>query len=219
MTTGPDAHSIAALLPARPASRDAGRGRRAAQPADPRGRARLAPPARPGDHAAARRLRLRPGRAGGWRRQELKRLLHGTPAQQDLLGLLTAARGGLSGPDLAELTGVPCGRSRTSCTPCPGGPSPAGSADGSPQPAPRCTCWGTRNSRSAPCRYLGEQRLTGYRDRLHTWADTYRDQGWPAGTPEYLLRGYYRMLQAPVDLPRLIQPALPTPPATTACST
>ena len=37
--------------------------------------------------------------------QELGRLLRGTPAQQDLLGLLTAARGGLSGPDLAALTG------------------------------------------------------------------------------------------------------------------
>ena len=40
-------------------------------------------------------------------RQELQRLLHGTPAEQDLLGLLTAARGGLSGPDLEELTGAP----------------------------------------------------------------------------------------------------------------
>ncbi len=29
------------------------------------------------------------------------------PAQQDLLGLITAARGGLSGPDLAALTGAP----------------------------------------------------------------------------------------------------------------
>src|SRR5262249_62125120 len=39
-------------------------------------------------------------------RQELKRLLHGTQSQQDLLGLLTAARGGLSGTDLEELTGA-----------------------------------------------------------------------------------------------------------------
>lgn len=37
--------------------------------------------------------------------QELRHLLRGTPAEQDLLGLLTAARGGLSGPDLAALTG------------------------------------------------------------------------------------------------------------------
>jgi hypothetical protein len=38
---------------------------------------------------------------------ELERLLDGTPLQQDLLGLLTAATGGLSGPDLAHLTGAP----------------------------------------------------------------------------------------------------------------
>ena len=38
--------------------------------------------------------------------RELKRLLHGTPSEQDLLGLVTAAGGGLSGPDLAELTAL-----------------------------------------------------------------------------------------------------------------
>ena len=40
-------------------------------------------------------------------RQELQQLLHGTPAEQDLLGLLTTARGGPSGPDLEELADVP----------------------------------------------------------------------------------------------------------------
>lgn len=40
-------------------------------------------------------------------RQELQDLLDGSPAEQDLLGLLAAARGGLSGPDLEELTGIP----------------------------------------------------------------------------------------------------------------
>ena len=37
---------------------------------------------------------------------ELKRLLEGTPVEKDLLGLITAARGGLSGQDLRELTGA-----------------------------------------------------------------------------------------------------------------
>ena len=39
--------------------------------------------------------------------RELKRLLHGDQAEQDLLGLVTAAGGGLSAGDLAELTGLP----------------------------------------------------------------------------------------------------------------
>ena len=38
--------------------------------------------------------------------QELRRLLHGTRAEQDVLGLLAAARGGLTVPDLTELTGT-----------------------------------------------------------------------------------------------------------------
>ena len=29
---------------------------------------------------------------------------------------------------------------------------------------------------------------------MRAWADGYRDRGWPAGTPAYLLRGYPRML-------------------------
>ena len=39
--------------------------------------------------------------------RELKRLLHGSQAEQDLLGLVAAAGGGLSAGDLAELTGLP----------------------------------------------------------------------------------------------------------------
>ena len=52
--------------------------------------------------------------------------------------------------------------------------------------------------------YLGTTRLEAYRQRLHTWAEGYIQQGWPIGTPEYLLRGYYRMLQATGDLDRMI---------------
>jgi hypothetical protein len=38
--------------------------------------------------------------------RDLKRLLRGSTIEQDLLGLLAAAAGGLTTPDLAELTGV-----------------------------------------------------------------------------------------------------------------
>jgi hypothetical protein len=46
--------------------------------------------------------------------------------------------------------------------------------------------------------------VAGYRDRLHSWAETYRDQGWPADTPMYLLRGYPRMLSEIGDIERLL---------------
>jgi hypothetical protein len=45
---------------------------------------------------------------------------------------------------------------------------------------------------AAARRYLGETWLTGYRSRLHEWADRYRlphlgGPRWPQNTPEYLL--------------------------------
>jgi tetratricopeptide (TPR) repeat protein len=51
---------------------------------------------------------------------------------------------------------------------------------------------------------LGLARLTGYHERLHTWAEAYRQRGWPSQTPAYLLRGYYRMLCDTADIPRLV---------------
>ncbi|NUP67589.1 MAG: hypothetical protein HOW71_36070 [Nonomuraea sp.] len=57
-------------------------------------------------------------------------------------------------------------------------------------------------------RVMAEQRygagLAAYRDRLHDWAETYWQRGWPADTPQYLLRSYSRMLASVGDLPRLV---------------
>ena len=105
-TTGLGAHSIAGLLPAAPP----------AQHADCR--CRTANPPIPDDVPDWHPLRdstivrmLPPSRyAGGVRRssrQELQRLLRGSQAEQDVLALLTAARGGLSVRDLADLANVP----------------------------------------------------------------------------------------------------------------
>ena len=150
--------------------------------------------------------------------RELKRLLHGTQAEQDLLGLVAAAGGGLSAADLAELTGLPVyDDSRRICMPWPGGRSPAAPASGSPAPPRRSTSWATRNSRWPPVAALGQARLEQYRERLHAWAEDYRRRGWPAGTPEYLLRGYFRLLHDAADIPGS-SPAPPTRPAMTGCS-
>ena len=51
---------------------------------------------------------------------------------------------------------------------------------------------------------LGGTRLSVYQQQLHVWADQYRERGWPDETPEYLLRGYYRMLMATGNLERMI---------------
>ncbi len=103
--TAEGGHSIAALLPAQPPS-----GLRivvSGRPNPP------LPSDVPNDHplrsaAIVRTLSRSPHaelvKADAER--DLKRLVKGTPAEQDLLGLVTASGGGLSGPDLADLTGL-----------------------------------------------------------------------------------------------------------------
>jgi hypothetical protein len=52
--------------------------------------------------------------------------------------------------------------------------------------------------------YLGSERLAAYRVKLHVWADSYRFRAWPGDTPEYLLRGYFTLLQRNEDLARMV---------------
>jgi tetratricopeptide (TPR) repeat protein len=208
VTTGPDAHSIAGLLPGDP-------------PAEMRvivtGRANPpVPDDVPDWHPLRDKAIIRPlipspyardaERLG---RQELKQLLRDDGAGRDLLGLLTAARGGLSGTDLAELTGVPlweiedilnttAGRTFTRR---PGRWNPAGS--------PEVYLLAHEELQAAAARYLEVSGLlTGYNSRLHAWAQAYQDRGWPPQTPHYLLDGYSQLLAGLGDLDRVTGLAL-----------
>ncbi|MGH3804427.1 MAG: hypothetical protein ACRDTD_30670, partial [Pseudonocardiaceae bacterium] len=137
-------------------------------------------------------------------KHELKQLLVGEQLQRDVLGLITAAGGGLTLDDLAQLTARPffeieCllggvfGRSVGSRTPW----QSAGYLDEQVYLFTHETL-----------RLVAEQQygtsLAAYRNRLHHWADTYRQWGWPAETPHYLRRSYPRMLASTGDLPRLV---------------
>jgi hypothetical protein len=136
---------------------------------------------------------------------ELRTLLNGTLAQHDLLGLLTAAGGGLTLSDLAELTGL---------APFEIGPTLTGVTGRTF--TSRTDDWATSDQQDRV--YLlahealheeavaafGDRRLSTYRGRLHAWADQYRSEGWPTSTPAYLLRGYFRMLLATGDTERLL---------------
>jgi tetratricopeptide (TPR) repeat protein len=200
-TTGSDAHSIAAMLPAHPPTgmRVIVAGRpNPPVPADvpddhPLRRAEIIRPLAPSPHAEVVRQDAE---------RELKRLLHGTTAEQDLLGLLTAAGGGLSGTDLAELTGLSTwgiedylgtvsGRTFASRT-------------GNWRPSSIVYVLGHEELQQQATRFLGSSRLQSYRDRLHAWAKGYRDRNWPTETPEYLLRGYYKLLHSMGDDARML---------------
>ena len=148
-STSIDAHSIAALLPVEPpaGARIIVAGRpNPPIPADvpekhPLRGPQVIRPLDPSPHAAVVQHDAR---------REIKRVITGTEAEQDLLGLLTAAAGGLSGLELAELTGLPLGRSKSTFTPFLGAPSAVKSASGSPVPSPRSTWWAMTNSGSLP---------------------------------------------------------------------
>ncbi|MGW2821801.1 hypothetical protein ACWC24_12445 [Streptomyces sp. NPDC001443] len=207
VTTGPGAHSIAGLLPGRPPA-----GMRvivAGRPNPPipddvpdwhplydPGIIRLL-----GDSLHARNLQ----RLG---QSELKRLLKGSPVEQNLLGLLTAARGGLSGTDLRELTGADLVTVEEVLHTVAGRTFTRRLATWSPDDAPQVYLLGHEELHNAACHYLGHDRLAHYRNRLHSWADSYRtptdgQPPWPPHTPEYLLAGYSRMLATTNDTNRL----------------
>lgn len=202
VTTGPDAHSIAALLPDTPPAgmRVLVAGRpNPPVPAD-------VPPHHP-LHAKDIVRPLAPSPAAKAIRREMERDLHGllggTPLEQDLLGLLTAAGGGLTKFDLAELTTCSPWEVASHLNTVTGRSFARRDSHYFPENSPEVFLLGHEDIQLTAQDMLGPARLDAYRDRLHAWADGYRDRGWPAGTPEYLVRGYHTMLTALGDLERL----------------
>ena len=135
---------------------------------------------------------------------DLARLREGGPLGRDVLGLITAAGGGLSSRDLAEL----CQENGLGTTDWDveqllatvAGRSFA-SRDGQWSP-PVVYLLGHEEIQQEATRSYGSLRLAGYQARLHDWARRYRDRSWPPDTPEYLLRGYFRLLRSVGDVGR-----------------
>jgi hypothetical protein len=142
---------------------------------------------------------------------ELRTLLNGTPAQRDLLGLLTVAGGGLTLPDLAELTGLAPFEIRQTLTGVTGRTFTSRAAEWvTSDQAKRVYLLAHELIHAETITAFGDHHLSAYRDRLHEWADQYWSHGWPESTPAYLLRDYFRMLHAVGDSMRLIACAADT---------
>ncbi|MFC6094324.1 hypothetical protein [Saccharothrix lopnurensis] len=200
VTTPTGAHSIAALLPAHPADglRVVVSGRpNPPAPADLSPHHPLRDPRITRDLAVSARARV----LRDDMELELDRLLRGDPAGRDLLGLVVSAAGGLGGPDLAELTGRDEHEVRRQLRTVAGR-----GFDVRPGRWRPGTVYllGHEELQASAEERLGRAAIAGYRDRLHRWADGYRDRGWPEDTPEYLLRGYHRLLVATGDTARLV---------------
>jgi len=145
-------------------------------------------------------------------KHELLQQLHGDQLQVDVIGFITAAGGGLTLTELAQLIRQPkylldgklgsvFGRSLKTRLHTDRPPEEDGE---------RVYLFAHETLRT-----IAEEQLAGdlgpYRQRIDAWADHYRSQGWPAGTPRYLLRPYGRLVATRGDLPRLI--GLATDPA------
>uniref|UniRef100_A0A8D3WI47 Tetratricopeptide repeat protein n=1 Tax=Streptomyces pratensis (strain ATCC 33331 / IAF-45CD) TaxID=591167 RepID=A0A8D3WI47_STRFA len=124
---------------------------------------------------------------------------------EELVGL-TAAGGGLTAPDLAELTGQTQRRIELVLGGSIGRAFQirptryAADGDGAPLAV---------YSFAHQELFLGARELLRpsvmqqYRDRLHSWVESAREAGWPATTPEWVLIGYPRTLVELQDADRL----------------
>ncbi|MGW5052555.1 NACHT domain-containing protein [Actinokineospora sp. NPDC004072] len=121
--------------------------------------------------------------------KDLKRLLKGTDLQRALLGFITASGGGLSVRDLAELTKASEWDVEEELT------NGSGRSFSQRPGDPPSYVLAHDQLRELAVEMLGHE-LPRYLERIITWADGYRDRGWPPNTPHHLLQGFTPMLVA-----------------------
>jgi hypothetical protein len=137
-------------------------------------------------------------------KRELLEQLQGDQVQVDVIGFITAAGGGLTLRELAELTGQArylldsklgsvFGRSLMARL----------SSHRSATEGDRVYLFAHETLRTTAEDELADH-LDQYRLRIDTWADSYRARGWTESTPRYLLRPYGRLLASRGDLQRLV---------------
>ncbi|MFE6982717.1 hypothetical protein [Streptomyces griseus] len=203
VTAGPGCHSIAALLPRTPPH-----GMRiivAGRPHPP------VPDDVPGDHP------LRTTEINHWlapspyaqavrwdAEQNLLRLLDGGGLGRELVGLTVAAGGGLSASDIAELTGSRPRLVERELSAVTGRSFRRRSVHWASH-GPEVYLLAHEEIQRSAAELITDAELAACRTRLHEWAQTYRGAGWPATTPEYLLRGYAQLLRELGDTRRLVE--------------
>jgi hypothetical protein len=188
IATGADSHSIAALVPAQP-------------PAGMRVIVAVRPyPAVPSDVPShhplrgsdVRRLWLSsyPRVVQSRIQQDLRRVFDDRPETIEMIGLIVAARGGLSGPDIAELTGMQRPAVENSLE-VAGGLLLARKSRLYPDTMMYLLSHEELQNHAAEM--LGPQ-LHDFQMRLEAWVMRYRSLNWPPDTPEYPLIGYFGLL-------------------------
>ncbi|MER5724692.1 hypothetical protein ABT043_22050 [Streptomyces sp. NPDC002418] len=205
---GPDSHSIAALLPRSPSH-----GMRVIVAGRPH------PPV-PDDVPASHPLRestidqwLAPSPFAAAVRREaedsLLRMLNTGGLARALLGLVTAAGGGLTAADLATLAGTRSRLVELELSTVTGRAfrvrSPHWSSREAGRSAAGVYVLAHEEIQRSAFDLLTDAELAGHRERLYEWADAFHERHWPPHTPEYLLRGYSQFLRTQKDTARLIR--------------
>ncbi|MFD6071597.1 hypothetical protein, partial [Amycolatopsis lurida] len=137
--------------------------------------------------------------------RELDVLLESAGLGHDLLGLLTAANGGLSVADLVHLTKAGPRQVGNKLMTVTGRSFTDRESVWAPGERPPVFILGHEELQATAERFLGEAELGHYRARLHDWAAEFRGNGWPPDTPEYLLLGYFELLKARGDTDEMIK--------------
>lgn len=197
------AKSIAALLPRRPAH-----GLRVIVSGRPNPGI---PPVLPDDHplrdpAIVRELAPSPAASAAKyaMKQDLDRLLAADAGvAKDVLGLLVAARSGLSRRDLAELLGG--ARISEVLNSVESRAFSRRHARWRPETAPEVYLLGHQGLYAEAVDRLGEEAVRAYGEQIVNWAGTYRAKGWTPETPQFLLHGYPRLLQETGQLDRMVE--------------
>ncbi|MFD0412979.1 hypothetical protein [Streptomyces sp. NPDC127108] len=125
---------------------------------------------------------------------------------RDVLGLVTAAGGGLTAEDLAHLTDATPYEVRRMLRTSAGRTFEIRDAPFRPGPDVYLLAHEELHVRAEEL--LGAKELGRHRKRLHAWAGEYRERGWPGDTPGYLLRGYFALVRAGQDRVRVVALAL-----------
>jgi hypothetical protein len=210
--SGPDAQSIAGMLPVVLPGQELPGGMRVIVASRPN-------PPLPGDAPPWHPLRdpsvIRPlsphrdaRRFEDLARSGLRHFLgHGTESERDLLGFLTAARGDLSASDLAWLAEIDLWEAEAFLDTGEGSRMLRG-RPGLAVASRRVFLLGHDDLGGVAEDYFVGRRLGRYRERLNSWAAYWHARGWPSDTPEYLLIDYFQFLDELGDLPRMTEYAL-----------
>jgi tetratricopeptide (TPR) repeat protein len=131
--------------------------------------------------------------------------LHGADQlAKDIIGYIAAAGGGLTLTELGELAPASYLDLQTRISGVFGRTLGTRTASDVPPGSEAVYLFAHETLREIADEQLGYD-VHRYESRIHQWADSYRQQGWPDRTPRYLGRPYTRLLTRTRDLSRLIQ--------------